>query len=867
MSKFKRHAQGGRFKAANFGDLGLRAFREQQERQIRGLKEQNQQDQAYSRQHLQQLEGNAAKEIQHNRELQSFYNKRDDLAIDNTQLRGKREVEALMGEAKEYEKQAKFWKDFSTTYSQQYIQAAGDIYDIATTAQSNRQMTAIDNSEEYKKYSQQASKLANLTDYEGVNTQIKAHSDFAKGKISEKELNDIVGHVSEISLRMNSKTKKALLQREADEYPHTLTELKAIASANEWEWNAKTASELMFLRNREILRAHGVDPSSQAGRDFLKNVRRHEFNETDKLTKIAVGNAQMQTGAEHNELSEKLVAPVHFHDGAADKALKKKGIITGTGDNFIAYNANLNTRINHKADTFSLNENGETVSPTHNKHYAFVEIMESDIMSGKFVSKEQAKNHTINQPVPGAKLKHHEDGKSITYSEKETWIGRYGNSEDSEGKTLEDKFEEAWAAYEKQESLKFKNKKLSDDAEAQIDIDRRAQLDPSHKDYLNLQDPKVIDELIKTHAGKEETINKLSNYRLFAPHNTKEDVVTAALTDLYNKGKLKQLSEYTQYLSEDMQKVWRSKVEQLAILDRNGYTGTQLTERAKELLTQILGEESTTPGKLRPYGPLIREIKADILNTFDEVYDGGGRTDQDYIEALTAKIDEKRQLGAAGTVIGKGVWRRTNAGEKTTKFFILEDEDDPNPTVTTEELNNTIKGNLQELDNIFDNMKDGQIQVNDGEGEVTRHLIPMDEIDGAIRDINTGGQIKTNKIVETLWKRQPLIDGKRKYTRADIWNKVFENLGLDIKMPQGSIEHGYWAISASPFKVTKNLSAANVETVGVTSGLVKDGVIDLNQPSKESIKVNEEREIRSNSFNTLWEFWRNMTPLYKITPN
>ena len=53
MSKFKRHAQGGRFKAANFGDLGLRAFKEQQERQIRGLKEQNQQDQAYSRQHLQ----------------------------------------------------------------------------------------------------------------------------------------------------------------------------------------------------------------------------------------------------------------------------------------------------------------------------------------------------------------------------------------------------------------------------------------------------------------------------------------------------------------------------------------------------------------------------------------------------------------------------------------------------------------------------------------------------------------------------------------------------------------------------------------------------------------------------------------------
>ena len=549
MSKYKRHAQGGRFKAANFGDLGLRAFREQQERQIRGLKEQNQQDQEYSRQHLQRLEGNAAKEIQHNRELQAFYSKRDDLAIDNTQLRGKREVEALMGEAKEYEKQAKFWKDFSTTYSQQYIKAAGDIYDIATTAQSNRQMTAIDNSEEYKKYSQQASKLNNLADYEGLKTQRQAYRDFAKGKISEKELNDIVGQVSEISLRMNSKTKKALLQREADEFPQTITELKALAEEANITWNAETASELIYLRNREILRAHGVDPSSQAGRDFLKNTRKYEFNETKKLTDVAVANAQMQTAAELNEQSENLVTAVHFSTSTKTGIPYKKGLIDGTGDNFIAYNANNVARINHKAHTYSVNDNGEIIAPTHNIHYAAEEIWESDIMSGKFVSKEQAKNHTINQPVPNAKLKHHEDGKTITYSEKDTWIGRYGDD-------AEDKFDELWAKYEKKQANEFKTNKASEAAKAQLDIDRRAQLDPSHKDYLNLRDPKVIAGLKKTHAGKEDTIEMLSKWEVFAPHNTKEDVVTAALTDLYNKGKLKDLSEYTQYLSEDMQKVW-----------------------------------------------------------------------------------------------------------------------------------------------------------------------------------------------------------------------------------------------------------------------------------------------------------------------
>ena len=304
-----------------------------------------------------------------------------------------------------------------------------------------------------------------------------------------------------------------------------------------------------------------------------------------------------------------------------------------------------------------------------------------------------------------------------------------------------------------------------------------------------------------------------------------------------------------------MQKVWESKVEQLAILERNGYTGTNLTEKAKELLTQILGEESTTPGKLRPYGPLIREIKADILNTFDEIYDGGGKTDLDYIDALTDKINEKRQLGETGNVIGTGVWRRTSVGEDTTKFFILENEKDPNPTVTEEELNKTINGNLLELDNLFNGMTNGQIQVaGEGEGEVTRHLIPIDEVDKAIRDINTGGQIKSNKIVDTLYERQPTLDGEKKYSRADIWNKVFENLGLDITMPQGSIEKGDWEIKNSPFKVTRNLSAANTEVVGVLASLVNDGVVDISAPSKESIRINEEKQVRRNVIQNFWNW-------------
>ena len=107
-----------------------------------------------------------------------------------------------------------------------------------------------------------------------------------------------------------------------------------------------------------------------------------------------------------------------------------------------------------------------------------------------------------------------------------------------------------------------------------------------------------------------------------------------------------------------------------------------------------------------------------------------------------------------------------------------------------------------------------------------------------------------------MWKRQPLTDGKRKYTRADIWNKVFENLGLDITMPQGSIEKGNYAIENSPFKVTRNLSAAGTEVVGVLADLINDNVITLNEPSKEFIDTKNNQKIRSEAGRTIWDYMR-----------
>ena len=149
-------------------------------------------------------------------------------------------------------------------------------------------------------------------------------------------------------------------------------------------------------------------------------------------------------------------------------------------------------------------------------------------------------------------------------------------------------------------------------------------------------------------------------------------------------------------------------------------------------------------------------------------------------------------------------------------------------------------------------MTEGSVQVQDGGIETSKTLIPIDDADRAIRHLNSGIPIKKNNIVEHIFHRQPLVEGKKQYTRRDIWNKYFESIGVDVVIPAGSIEKADATIEQSPLKVTRNLSEANKEVVGVLADLINDGVIDItNHQTPEAIKVEKKRGLFSHPFWTM----------------
>ena len=78
----------------------------------------------------------------------------------------------------------------------------------------------------------------------------------------------------------------------------------------------------------------------------------------------------------------------------------------------------------------------------------------------------------------------------------------------------------------------------------------------------------------------------------------KDEYHIVVLDKLTYAGNLKNLEEHLAYLPPEVQEEWADKLNQLKILDRKGYLGTNLTTKAKGILVDILGQEAAKPGKI-----------------------------------------------------------------------------------------------------------------------------------------------------------------------------------------------------------------------------------------------------------------------------
>ena len=135
---YQRHSKGGRFKRADIGDAGISSLRQQQKTIIDAIKLQKAQDKDISRDQISGFRDVAANELSNRQTLADLESSIYSVKRENIQKRQKTEVERLEDQAKEYEKQSQFWKDFSTTYSKQYGEAAKEVWDFKDRMWANK---------------------------------------------------------------------------------------------------------------------------------------------------------------------------------------------------------------------------------------------------------------------------------------------------------------------------------------------------------------------------------------------------------------------------------------------------------------------------------------------------------------------------------------------------------------------------------------------------------------------------------------------------------------------------------------------------------------------------------------------------------
>jgi hypothetical protein len=793
---YKRHAQGGRFKRGEFGDLGLRAYADARNREIKVAEEQRQQEQQYSRQHLQQIEGTGSKQIQHNRMLQDLTEDVGQLALNNTKLRGKREVEEILGRAKEAEKESEFWKNFSTTYAGQYAKAAGELYDFATEIQHQRQMDAFRKNPNAQKA---MNEFGHLNELANKNLAVDAYKAFRDKGISEANARSMVlAQYSDLGLRMNHKTKMALANMILKKWSGQEALIREEMREAKIEPTRENIDEYYKLRGHELLTEFGISPTSIAGRHLLNGIFDKSLDKGIEANNLDIANNHINIHARQKTQVQNLISKIKF---AKDP---KTGLQTATGDSVGNFVSSWQQMVLHHATMYRIDNGGNVIEPKYgskpNLALSHQILGVEFIEAGYFNSWDQIQNHLINTPLLDEKNPYKivqvGNETTISFKEKEVW-----------GKNISHRevFEQAWKERKLKIATEAAQEQAATDELALIEIDDRRQLDPSDPNYFDAKNPEHITKALETYDGKEKTTKMLRDFQTFNQFDKKSTVVNQALHALWKDADLPNLTEYIRHLDGEEKEIWTGRKNQLALLDRVGLDQQGLRNQESMYLNMIINDESIKKD-LSLYVNTRNDIRQEIIKQLDIIESNETESklgDQAKLALIDKRIREQMELDGPGrtdaegeTYRGYGIFRRK--GEKLKTKFLVHDQ-----TETSEATLNQIKEKLKEKagwNTLFLQLADpknkGTITVKDKGVEVSLRPISLDDADALIRAVDGGYPIPPNETIKWLVENQPnRLDGKPLLKEREMTNLILRGLGVRKEIPQGGREFADYIIN------------------------------------------------------------------------
>ena len=270
-SRYKSYGQKQRFQ--NRGDVlsaSIDRIRQQREIEINGLKTLANNEEKNAQLQIRGLRAANDSQIDNINKINNFENKVTANRASAMEVRAEREIDAILGRAKEAEKRQKFYEDFASTHSANYAKLAQGLYGLARKKQGERQLDRLDPNyiveagEIWTKSEKSIEKNAN-TEITNSDTKTNPLDPVTKKEIAVQTLssnrhyhNGVLEDVKNSRAAISSVIQRKAFVEENGERKSLLTPSLAVKTYREY--------------GEEILRQTGIPRHSATGREIIKTL-------------------------------------------------------------------------------------------------------------------------------------------------------------------------------------------------------------------------------------------------------------------------------------------------------------------------------------------------------------------------------------------------------------------------------------------------------------------------------------------------------------------------------------------------------------------------------------------------------------------
>lgn len=818
---YTSHAKARQFERTNFGDMGLRAYQQQQKTIIDAMKLQKSQHKEIRDDFLSADIAKTNKEHLNRQELKEF----EDDAWENKSLskkiRAEREIEALKQKEKDALRSAEFWQDFSTTHAANFGKLASNIHDAIDFRYATKATQEAMDSGLYDKVTTQTSLLNNISSAGLVNEQHKINQDKTK---TAEEKNEEGAHARSIEQTRSHNKDRIFSVQLIEDAEKIVTHLEDAFRQEGIPLNKDNIREKVQERALEIMGELGMNPSSEGGQKFLQQMWAVASNTQTRYTN------KYRAIRDYNAIYGN---PDKGETGFLDLAKASSGTDTPWD-----WEINMNNMI-------SLYQNRWVIDGDGNASLVSLDIRQAtegvhDLLIENGIVTAENHERLLNVPYPGQPIPAKvmagvsKDKRKLTYD-------RHPQLRERVETTISDKEDEKIKAKEKAD--------VNKDKKALFQL--KADLDDNKYDLNNKED---LDALITANAGNKTTLEFLHKANRFNP--TYNDVSGYLVNEDLNSKYLS--NEYNEYM------------------DTLQYQGNEARQRLAPLTKTLrdLNENGASNKEVRTMmeTKIKSELKVGTLNNFkhasaagiDEIMVQDFYYEHDRIKNDDS-LDAGQKVAAAYKAVldkfdsGTGLYARTGSGNATV-FYAVAGFELPEEAqgMDFNKVSTEVKGGAN-WDNFFTKYKNSWL--NKDQKEI--HILSDDYIQENLRNIINGKEMTkdTTGVLNLLYITQP-DRGDKTLTKTELFNKIVKERGIETFAQPGSLDFAQWKAINSAYRVDrlKNKSDKNQLALGVWLDISEA----TGQPAIAPDLIGKSKmDIFKNTFDgdpSLEEAWSNIDP-------